>query len=139
MSYVVVSCESVHSVASFTPSRSALLNPTALPAAEGLLELLSEIVVAGASNKQNVCFKRIFFHNTRVFFTLCVRVFLFLFVLGDVGARPSVVTVVFFGTAKKRQVKHPMFSVWDLTLTGKPCQVGSKSFNQGSMRVTYIM
>ena len=72
------------------------MNPTALPAAEGLLELLSEIVVAGASNKQNVCFKRIFFHNTRVFFTLCVRVFLFLFVLGDVGARPSVVTVVFF-------------------------------------------
>ena len=109
---------------------------------------------------------------TCVFHIVCVCVFFFVFVI--FGARPSVVVVFFFfgcvcvcvflcfcwnntclpllvhgKPANKRQVKHPMFSVWDLTSTGKPCQVGSKllnvvihlthspvpaMFNQGSMR-----
>ena len=78
---------------------------------------------------------------TCVFHIVCVCVFVIF------GARPSVVVVVvvfflvcflllnntclllerFMGNLPtSEQVKHPMFSAWDLTSTGKPCQVGSK-------------
>ena len=63
---------------------------------------------------------------------MCVRVFLFLFVLGDVGARPSVVTVVFFFcTAKKRTGEASNVQcLGPATISHCPTAM----FNQGSMR-----
>ena len=119
------------------------MNPTALPAAEGLLELLSEIVVAGASNKQNVCFKRIFLNDTHTHtcFSHCVCVF-FCFCLFWVMLGPGLVlsAVFFFFLHCQRSATGEASNVQCLgsDIDWKTHSPVPATFNQGSMRVTYI-